>query len=38
MRLNYSDHDIDALLLEQVSVFEHLIGFTDAGSGTDVHT
>jgi hypothetical protein len=38
VRFHYRDDDIDALLFEEVGVFEHLIGFAYTGCGADVDT
>ncbi len=31
VRLEITDHDVDALALELLRLFQHLIGFADAG-------
>src|SRR5262249_6108989 len=37
VRIDRRNHDIDSLLFQQVRVFQHLIGLTDARRGADVN-
>jgi hypothetical protein len=38
VRLDEADDDVDALAAHKVRVFEHAVGFADAGSGSEIDT